>query len=324
MLFEELELERLVAAAHAAASTGNMQTLKELALLTSLESQQQYAKSASTSNGWMWHPYSCAAFGCLNRMQAALCGDTDDLLCTPKQPLECVEEWVFTVVFLWQPTLAAIDTCTAVLRRFSGCASKPNKAANTQLMEAITDLWQNLADASRAVAYLHYIQELQETGADFQREASVQSNEPISASEPSGVQEDHQGQPCEALSRNPSSSGTLTHQQRPPWERHARGVLTNPEWLQPCVGFLDALLCFFGEESADVPPGPVADFVVVAGAFKSVARVQAVQNMVEKHAVHSNRVQGLLGSTAWEHLEPGLQQLLQMPGARVRKKQRRD
>jgi hypothetical protein len=101
-------------------------------------------------------------------------------------------------------------------------------------------------------------------------------------------------------------------------------ALSNSAWLQTQLQFLDALLCFFGEESADTPAEAVADFETVAGAYTSDARAQAVADAVAQQRVHSSRVQGLVGHPAWLAMEPGLQHLLQLPGTRSRKRQRKE
>jgi hypothetical protein len=101
-------------------------------------------------------------------------------------------------------------------------------------------------------------------------------------------------------------------------------VLSTSSWLQAQLEFLDSLLCFFGEESADVPAGIVADAITVAGTFTSAARQQALGDAVGQGVVLSSRVQGLVGNAVWAELQPGLQQQLQMPGSRSRKRQRKD
>lgn len=363
MLHEEDELEQLAAAAQTAADTGDMAGLQALALLptSQLPSQQQYSVSLERSNGWMWHPGSCASFGFLNRMQAALCGDTDNLLCLSQlqgQQQDTIAPWLEVATFLLQEALVAVSSCTAVLRRYSGCAGKPNKAADSQLLEAVRDLWQNLADATRAVACLQQLQE--QAQQQPQQQPQQQQHDDGTQLPPHRQHEQQEGQgqhaqqhpppqqaPPAAL-ENSSPGGHLgadmpaaaavgghTEHLAAALDKQAGGsgvlstttmkdALNNSAWLRTQLEFLDALLCFFGEDSADVPPAAVADFVTVAGTFTTSARVQAVADAVGQQSVHSSRVQGLLGSTVWEHLEPGLQQQLQMPGSRARKRQRKD
>jgi hypothetical protein len=103
-----------------------------------------------------------------------------------------------------------------------------------------------------------------------------------------------------------------------------RDVISTSSWLQAQLEFLDSLLSFFGEDSADVPAGIVSDFIAVAGTYSSAARQQAVADAVSQAVVYSSRVQNLAGSRAWLHLEAALQQQLQMPGTRSRKRQRKD
>lgn len=385
MLHEEAELEQLAAAAQTASDSGSMAGLQALALLPSaqLQSQQCFATAMQRSNGWQWHPSSCAAFGWLNRIQALLCGETDDWVpcLRPQQQLlhgstssqvvvqgnstvgtlsagGTVKPWLDVTLYLLQQALEAVSGCTAVLRRYSGCAGKPNKAADTQLLEAVRDLWQNLADASKAVAYLQQL-ELQHTsmvslqqqqqqegvpqvqpvpqqqqqtilpqstadvagGADTAARASspgghVCSDVPAAAAVPS-----HTVHLAAAVKR---AASALDAQHGTAHTTALQGVLTEPSWLRIQLEFLDALLCFFGVESADVPAGAVSNFIAVAGTYSSSARQQAVADAVAQSAVHSSRVQGLIGSSTWVGLEPGLQQLLQMPGSRSRKKHRKD
>jgi hypothetical protein len=303
-------------------------------------------------------------------MQAAMCAETDNLLCltAPQQQQggHAVKPWLDIAVFLLQQALQAVAGCTAVLRKYSGCAGKPNKAADTQLMEAVRDLWENLTDASKAVAYL---QQLQEHTVLHSVPALQQQQGPQEQQQQQQQEQLPQEQPQEQ--QHPQNSGSQLQQQQqhsteaPPSpgghpapdmpaaaavpshtvhlaaavnkaagsssEQHSaapnitmKDVLSNSSWLQMQLEFLDALLCFFGEESADVPAGVVADFVEVAATYSRDARLQAVQDAVGQQAVHSSRVQGLLGSSVWADLEAGLQQQLQMPGARSRKRQRKE
>jgi hypothetical protein len=85
---------------------------------------------------------------------------------------------------------------------------------------------------------------------------------------------------------------------------------------------LDAVLGFFGEESADVPAAAVAHFLVAAATFTPAAREQAVAAGLEQQRLASGRLQGLAGAAAWRDMPPGagLQQTLQMPSARKRKR----
>jgi len=361
MLHEETELQQLAAAAEAAAASGSMAELKALAILPAeqLQSQQYYSTSLQTSAGWQWHPCSCAAFGWLNRMQAALCGETDDLPCLTHQQQghhANAKQWLDIAVFLLQQALRAVQDCTAVLRKYSGCAGKPNKAADTQLMEAVRDLWQNLADASKALALLHKLQAQQESLQTQQQpqQDCPQNQQPAAAGSVQGspAAADGQQQPLPVVQRPAGSSPTGHHGSDVPAAAAASGhtvhlaaainkaaggsaqqgaahftmkdVLSNSSWLRPQLEFLDAVLCFFGEESTDVPAGIVTDFVTIAGTYNSTARVQAVEASLGQQALLSSRTQGLLGSPDWQELQPGVQQQLQMPGARSRKRQRRD
>jgi hypothetical protein len=391
MLQEETELQQLAAAAEAAAATGNMASLQAMALLPAdserLRSQLLYAKSMKCSSGWQWHPSSCAAFGWLNRMQAALCGETDNLLCLTQPPhsqqqqqqqdgIAGVKQWLDIAVFMLQQALQAVAGCTAVLRQYSGCAGKPNKAADTQLMEAVRDLWQNLADASKAVAYL---QQLQEWEAAQQQLQGLPAQQPqpqpqlrmdvvaqvqsapaaggelqlaAQCSPETTEQQLQQQQTVVDAGVQPSPGGHLgcdvpataavpghtvhlaaaikaaAAAGQPVYSMQGaitlRDVISTSSWLQAQLEFLDSLLSFFGEDSADVPAGIVSDFIAVAGTYSSAARQQAVADAVSQAVVYSSRVQNLAGSRAWLHLEAVLQQQLQMPGTRSRKRQRKD
>lgn len=359
MIHEETELQELAAAAESAAASGHMADLKALALLPpgQLQSQQHYTTSMQRSSGWQWHPSSCAAFGWLNRMQAALCGETDDLLCLTAQQGTAaagVQPWMDIAVFLLQQALEAVAGCTAVLRQYSGCAGKPNKQADTQLLEAVRDLWQNLADASKAVAYLQQLfDQLQHTHAAASPAQQPQGPVAQPASPPAtdageppqcdqqqqqqAAQQSpggHPGSDVPAAAAVPSHTVHLaiavgkaaagSHSQQGAANMTMRDTLSNSSWLQVQLQFLDALLCFFGEESADVPAGIVADAVTVAGTFSSAARQKALGDAVGEGVVLSSRVQGLVGSAVWAELQPGLQQQLQMPGTRSRKRQRKE
>jgi hypothetical protein len=389
MLHEEAELEQLAAAAQTASDSGDMAGVQALALLPTaqLQSQQQYATAMQHSNGWQWHPSSCAAFGWLNRIQALLCGETDDWVpcLRPQQQLlhgstssqvvvqgnstvgtlsaggtvSTVKPWLDVTLYLLQQALEAVSGCTAVLRRYSGCAGKPNKAADTQLLEAVRDLWQNLADASKAVAYLQqlelqhtYFISLQQQQGGLQVQP-VQQQQQLQIADSTLTQSTADVAGCADTAAQASSPGghicsdvpaaaavpshtvhlaaavkraasALDAQHGTAHTTALQGMLTEPSWLRTQLEFLDALLCFFGEESADVPAGTVSDFIAVAGTYNSSARQQAVADAVAQSAVHSSRVQGLIGSSTWVGLEPGLQQLLQMPGSRSRKKHRKD
>jgi hypothetical protein len=369
MLLEETELQELAAAAEAAAASGHMADLTALALLppAQLQSQQHYTTSRQRSSGWQWHPSSCAAFGWLNRMQAALCGETDDLLyLTAQQGTAAagVQPWMDMAVFLLQQALEAVAGCTAVLRQYSGCAGKPNKQADTQLLEAVRDLWQNLADASKAVAYLQQLSDqLQHThqaaspAHQPQPQGPVEQAAPVSTSD-AGAPSDcdhhqkqqqqqqqqqetaqhspggHLGSDVPAAAAVPSHTVHLaaavgkaaagSQSQQGAASITMQDVLSTSSWLQAQLEFLDSLLCFFGEESADVPAGIVADAITVAGTFTSAARQQALGDAVGQGVVLSSRVQGLVGNAVWAELQPGLQQQLQMPGSRSRKRQRKD
>ncbi|KAF6265242.1 hypothetical protein COO60DRAFT_1036222 [Scenedesmus sp. NREL 46B-D3] len=197
MLHEEQELRQLVAAAEA----GTPGELQRLALLRAdqLQSQCCYAESVRRSSGMQWHPHSCAAFGWLNRMQAALCGDTDELLLLSSSwrvqaaasravgstaaasASDKVQStpgagtavgaafWLGLATHLFEQALAAVGGCTAVLRQYTGAAGKPDKSADKQLMEAVRDLWANLADACKAMAAL---QQLADTEQQQQQHSS--------------------------------------------------------------------------------------------------------------------------------------------------------
>jgi hypothetical protein len=397
MLYEETELQQLAAAAEAAAATGSMASLQALALLPAdpdhVRSQVLYAKAMQSSSGWQWHPSSCAAFGWLNRMQAALCGETDNLLCLTQPPhsqhqqqqhqedVAGVKQWLDIAVFMLQQALQAVAGCTAVLRQYSGCAGKPNKAADTQLMEAVRDLWQNLADANKAVAYLQQLHEREAAQQQLQGlppqqpQPQQQQQQQVdmvgqAQSEPAaggqlqpaaqcipdiadqqlqqqqgvvgeGVQPSPGGHPGSDVPAAAAVPGHTVHLAAALNQAAAaaagnqagtsqqgtitlRDVISTSSWLQAQLEFLDSLLCFFGEDSADVPAGIVSDFIAVAGTYSSAARQQAVADAVSQGVVYSSRVQGLAGSSAWIHLEAGLQQQLQMPGTRSRKRQRKD
>jgi hypothetical protein len=58
---------------------------------------------------------------------------------------------------LFDQALAAVAGCTAVLWQYAGAAGKPDKSADTQLLEAVRDLWANLADSCKAVAALQHM-----------------------------------------------------------------------------------------------------------------------------------------------------------------------
>lgn len=389
MLHEEEEVQQLAQAAESAAAAGgiNISDLQALAMLPAqqLRSQQLYTTSLQRSTGWQWHPCSCATFGWLNRMQAALCGETDDLLClvqgqqsacgAARQGTKC---WLDMAVYLLQQALDALQGCTAVLRQYSGCAGKPNKAADTQLMEAVSDLWQNLADASKAVAYLRQLHTQEQASATPQVLQQQQQEVVVeSESKPAGLAQQDEAAAEAELQQTPASVG-VTLQQQDVQQQHQEGhqdctsitghagadmpaaaagaghavhlaaavnkaagsslsqgttapknismadALHDSGALCRQLEFLDALLAFFGEESADVPAGIVADFITVARTYTSRARAVAVEDAAAREALHSSRTRGLLGSTAWSDLEPGLHQLLQMPGARSRKRQRKD
>lgn len=383
MLHEEQELEDLAAAAEAAAASGDMAALQQLALLppAQLQSQQHYVTSLQRSSGWQWHPCSCAVFGWLNRMQAALCAETDDLLVMQQQPQAgTAQAWLDIAVFLLQQALAAVSACTAVLRQYTGCAGKPDKAADTQLLEAVRDLWQNLADACKAVACLTQLQ-IQWEGQQQPAGQSLQTVAPCAApmqlqqqqeQGPAGGSVEGSTSPAAAKSAPvlPSSpplgadgAAEHTRSQQPQQQlvsssspgghlgadvpasaavpghtvhlaaavtKAAGGsggsslvvtsILGSSAWLLPQLELLDAVCCFFGEDSTDVPASVAADFVVVAGTFSPEARVQALQDGLQQKLLLSSRLQALAGSDAWRDLEPGLQQVIQMPGSRKRKR----
>jgi hypothetical protein len=362
MCHEEDECAQLAAAAEAAAATGDLSQLQPLATQTrqQLTSQQHYATAMQRSSGWQWHPSSCAAFGWLNRMQAALCGDTDDLLALAGSSGAASDAgaWLDVSLFLLRQALACLQDCTAVLRQYSGCADKPDKAADAQLLEAVRDLWENLADGCKAVACLSQLPQLRQAQQQQQRqwqqqqqcdtaaaaatEAAAQAPQHEQAVASDGSLGRHVGAdvpaaaavaaPTAHLSAAVSKAAGVAAATSPPSEAtRARpissscslvptGVLADSQLLLPLLEFLDALLCFYGEASSDVPSVAVAHFLAAAGTFTGPARQAALAEGVARQRLHCGRLQALLGSGAWADMAPELQALVQMPGSRKRKR----
>jgi hypothetical protein len=103
------------------------------------------------------------------------------------------------------------------------------------------------------------------------------------------------------------------------------GVLSDASWLQPLLQLMDAECAYFGDESADLPAECVRDFLVCAAAFSSPARAAAATQALEGQALQSSRVRalgepGAAAAVAWQEMGLDLQQLLQMPGNRKRKR----
>jgi hypothetical protein len=444
MLHEELELAELAAAAE----SGNMQQLQLLAMLTpkQLASQQQYATAQQRSKGWQWHPSSCATFGWLNRMQAALCGETDQLLalqqpasstaggagegagrcvqqssapdhqeqqcdnqeqqcdnqeqqcdrdnkhqqmqsqhfilqqdqqgkqvaeqshktqqheqqqqqqqrvpaaagpCLGQQQQQQVPAWVNMAVSLLLNALAALQTCTAVLRQYSNCASKPDRSADQQLLEAVSDLWVNLADASKAVACLLQQQQQQQQQQQMLQYVAAVDLPPATHHE---MLQDQQGSSTSRSPQVPTAPQALgTHAgssaaaaaaaaaaARPDKHRaHCEEaafpsvMLTNlirdGDLLLPQLLFMDALCMYFGDESADLPPEAVKNFLTAASCFTRDARAAAAARAAQQQQLISARLRTFAqadtpAGLAWLEMAADLQHLIQVPTSRKRKR----
>lgn len=377
-LLQEHELEQLALAAE----SGNMQTLQQLALLgpDQLQSQQCYQQSKQRSSGWQWHPSSCAAFGWLNRIQAALCGNTDNLLALQptadaaagssnaalkQQPdgrsqycqLQQVTagSWLNISTFLLQQALLSVQDCTQVLRKYSGCASKPDKAADQQLMEAVRDLWQNLADACKAVACLQQLQEheakqqqrvqehkamqipqkVEQVQNDVARKAAGMTLVNAHVNSSAGMHSDQQGEEQlgiggHAAADVPAAAPVTGHTvhlaaaiSKANLQLQLTEQLTTNSWLQTQLCFMDALCAYYGDESADLPADTVAYCLEAAGTFSCTTRASTVAEVAGQ--LQSSRLRALAEAAsvhgcAWQGMGPELQQLVQLPSSRKRKR----
>lgn len=254
---------------------------------------------------------------------------------------DCASAWLQLGASLFEQALLSLGGCTAVLRQYGGCAGKPDRSADKQLMEAVRDLWQNLSDACKAMACLQSMagQEagqqqdrlLQQDGTTAPQQvaapAAVSAARPDSqAGSSSGTAGAQGGQlgagvPAAHTAHNMHLAAAVSHAQAVP-SMHCS--INNSSLLRPLLQFMDAICSFFGDESADLPAEVVADFIAAAGAFTPAARLEAVSQAAAGQ-LHSNRVRALaeVGSAAacaWQELAPDLQQLLQMPGSRKRKR----
>jgi hypothetical protein len=377
--------------------------LQQLALLgpEQLQSQRCYAESVQRSSGVQWHPHSCAAFGWLNRMQAALCGDTDELLLLssswqaraaagaaagsnaaasdPTNIQPSAAYWLASASHLFVQALAAVGGCTAVLRQYAGTAGKPDKSADKQLLEAVRDLWANLADACKAMAALQSmadaeqqqqqqqhastnLAELQGAAAEVAASvvpqpaeaqaassAAVLGSEVVHGSTDSQQQQQQPGSGSEPTDGHigsdvPAAAPVTGHnmhlaaaiskvqagqqqqqQQQQQLVLVTEGILSNSSWLQTLLQLMDAVCAYFGDESADLPAEFVKDFLVCAAAFTSPARAAAASQAAAAQLLDSSRVRALgeasgAAAVAWQEMGLDLQQLLQMPGNRKRKR----
>jgi hypothetical protein len=360
---------------------------QQLALLgpEQLQSQRCYAESVRRSSGVQWHPHSCAAFGWLNRMQAALCGDTDELLllssswqanaaagaANSSNAVAGAGLWLAIATHLFEQALAAVGGCTVVLRQYAAAAGKPDKSADKQLLEAVRDLWANLADACKAMAALQSMaaaeqqqQHKQQSGAEgsaaaaavtdtaaagtYQgaHSAAVVGSDGLLSSSAGG----HEQQPGSSIvepvgghvgSDVPAAAAVTGHNMHlaaavsskdaPTAHQHQKTVLVmedvlgNISWLLHLVQLMDAVCAYFGDESADLPAEFVKDFLVCAAAFTSPARAAAASQAAAAELLLSSRVRafgeaGTAAAVAWKEMGLDLQQLLQMPGNRKRKR----
>lgn len=360
--------------------------LQQLALLgpEQLQSQRCYAESVRRSSGVQWHPHSCAAFGWLNRMQAALCGDTDELLllssswqamaaagaANSSNAVAGAGFWLAIATHLFEQALAAVGGCTVVLRQYAAAAGKPDKSADKQLLEAVRDLWANLADACKAMAALQNMaaaeqqqqhkQQIDAEGAaaaavpgtvaavaeqGAPQAAVVGSNGLLSSSAGGDEQQPgsssvepvggHVGSDVPAAAavtgHNMHLAAAVSKKDAPAAEQHQKTVLVmedvvgNSSWLRHLVQLMDAVCAYFGDESADLPAEFVKDFLVCAAAFTSPARAAAASQAAAAELLLSSRVRalgeaGTAAAVAWKEMGLDLQQLLQMPGNRKRKR----
>jgi hypothetical protein len=373
--------------------------LQRMAMLSpgQLQSQCCYAESVRRSSGMQWHTHSCAAFGWLNRLQAALCGDTDELLLLSSSWQDKAAAaaaaagsdaavgaafWLGIATHLLEQALAAVAGCTAVLRQYAGAAGKPDKSADKQLLEAVRDLWANLADSCKGVAALQHMAhteqqqhlvrgnacELLGSAEQQQQQQQQQDRSAAAAAGPvaAGGQEPNSGAAAAAAGVQGVGSGRADCEQQLASSEAACGhlgsdvpaaapvtghnmhlaaavtnaqagsqqqqvvlmtedVLSNASWLQPLLQLMDAVCAYFGDESADLPAEFVRDFLMCAAAFSSPARVIAASQALESQALQSSRVRalgeaGAAAAVAWQEMGLDLQQLLQMPGNRKRKR----
>jgi hypothetical protein len=372
--------------------------LQRLAMLgpEQLQSQRCYAESVRRSSGMQWHPHSCAAFGWLNRLQAALCGDTDELLllssswqdkaaaaaaATGKEAAVGAAFWLGIATHLFEQALAAVAGCTAVLRQYAGAAGKPDKSADKQLLEAVRDLWANLADSCKGMAALQHMahteqqqhlvpsnacellrsaaQQQQQRQQQQQGGAAAAAAGPVAAGRQeadtaaaAGVQGvgsvtadseqqlasseaacGHLGSAVPAAAavtgHNMHLAAAVTNAQAGAQQQQVvlvtADVLSNAGWLQPLMQLMDAVCAYFGDESADLPAEFVREFLVCAAACSSSARAAAASQVCESQGLQSSRVRALgeadaAAAVAWQEMGLDLQQLLQMPGNRKRKR----
>eukprot|EP00878_Enallax_costatus_P038404 GHUV01043627.1.p1 GENE.GHUV01043627.1~~GHUV01043627.1.p1 ORF type:complete len:543 (+),score=232.84 GHUV01043627.1:96-1724(+) len=366
MLLEELELVQLATAAE----SGDMQLLQQSAQLgpQQLQSQQYYQQSQQLSTGWQWHPSSCAAFGWLNRLQAALCGNTDNLLAL--QPMTTTHAanqqqphqgpaatWHHISRSLLQQALSSVQDCTHVLQKYSACAGKPDRAADQQLLEAVRDLWQNMADACRAVACLQQLQEHEQqqgrqAGQHSPRAAPNTADDPGPPGPPVRII-GAEAPPAVATAGATLNTDGVMQQGKQPGDNHITAdvpatapvtghtvhlgaavsranlefILTNQiensSWLQAQLTFMDALCAYYGDDSTDLPTNIVGYFVEVASTYTQSARTAAIAAVAEQ--VASSRMKALAdvntaAGCAWLEVAPDLQQLVQMPSSRKRKR----
>lgn len=367
---QELELDQLAVAA----DSGNMQLLQQLALLEpqQLQSQQYYNQSQQLSTGWQWHPSSCAAFGWLNRLQAALCGTTDNLLAliptatsaaaqhsaNPQQLQTLAAVWLHVSRYLLQRALSSVQDCSQVLQKYRGRTGKQDKAADQQLLEAVRDLWQNLADACKAVACLQQLQEHErqlqtQSGQQGTQETHRTSEESPAAGTAAGAPVADTASTADITDATTRLDADAPEQRQKPADGHLTGdapatasvtgrtvhlgaamsganlefSLTNQlddsSWLQTLLCFMDALSAYYGDESTDLSADVVGYFVDVAATFTRAVRAEAMAAVAEQ--LHSSRMKSLadtssVAGSAWLDIAPGLQQHVQMPSSRKQKR----
>jgi hypothetical protein len=357
MLAEEAELSQLAAAAQHGC-TAEYARLVRLGA-QELASQRLYAAASAASGGRMWHPASCAAFGFFNRLQVALCGETDDLLALQQQTRErqppaadadadadataahgggsvsnkgccsscrCCDgppcqdsppaaaEWRDAAETLLRSALAVLPGCTAVLRRYAGAAGQPDKSADSQLVEALTDLMHNLSDACQALAILRGVCAAPGAAGGSRNGAGA------------GV--DH--------SSSSSSSSRVGLCPPDAQEAAVNGTLGDGELLHTPLQLLDALCCYYGDDG-ELPGMLVEHFVDAARTFTPAARAAAAAAMccaaaagagaaaLGEGVLVSARLRGLAVSgcpvgDAWHDLGAELQQALQLPSSRKRQR----
>ncbi|KAF8069557.1 hypothetical protein HT031_001674 [Scenedesmus sp. PABB004] len=233
-------------------------------------------------------------------------------------PADAAATWLRVAAFLWAQATGALPAAAAVLRRYPGAAGKPDRSANSQLLEAVRDLLHNLADGAQALAWLTSLQaHLRElpapaaaplaagAAARDAAQASPGAGQQEGASAPAAAQEPGRGV-TDAAAAAAAGGG-------PAPQLAVRGVLGAAESLTPLLGLFDAVLEFFGPDSADVPGEAVAHFLAAAGAFTPEARAGAATAAAASGALRSARVAalGAAGSgtaAAWRDLAPGLEQ----------------